>query len=148
MDIISSSTCNNIDLDSLEIYNKPIEALFNLNPCDGLIKDILSTSIEPKILKDYVFRAPIIEDCNLTYGYKMKLLILLTCNFEFTEKSTLGETKFLRKEKLLNVAFNLPRGYKVGQNINVIPKIVDISYKIINEKTLYLSSYISFISTI
>lgn len=132
------------DMNNLEIYHETIESLFHLNSCDGVIKDILNISIEPKILKKYVFRAPVIEHEVLNYGYKIKLMLNVTYNIEFTEDTILGATKFLSKDRLLNVTFILPPNYEEGKTVNIIPTVIDISHNIINKTSLYLSSYISF----
>lgn len=143
-----NNNCNTLDLNSIEIYNENVESIFSLTESNDNVKDILNSFAELNIVKKYVFKAPIVEYSKLDYWYKIKLMILLKCNFEYTEESTLGETKFLCKTKLFNVTFTLPKSYEDGMHVNIIPSVVDLSYKILNKNSLYVSSYLSFTAAV
>lgn len=134
----------NIDCGSFKIYEETIEELFQLKDDDGHITDILATTLQPHILNKYIFRCHNIQSKTNSYCYKMKLLINLKCNFEYTDMGDLGETKFLSKDKLFNVTFPLPEKYEDGMPVTITPKFVDTSSKLLPPNSIYLSSFLTF----
>lgn len=144
MDDILWSPYTNIDCGSLEVHQETIEELFELKDCDGAIKDILTTTLQPHIINKYVFRSQNIDTSKPKYSYRMKLLVNLRCNFEYTAMGDLGETKFLSKEKLFNVTFPLPDKYEDGMPVTITPQLIDTSSKLLNPTSIYLSSFLTF----
>lgn len=134
----------NISYDDLEMYNETFEVFISLKDTGLTLKDVLNVTAEPNLVKKYVYKAPLVENEQLYYGYKIKLFVRCDISVEFTSESVRGETKFISKSQLFNVSLKLPKGYEEGMGINTAIKLTDISHKIIDKNSLYLSTYLSF----
>lgn len=148
MNSVVSNNHDNFECNNLEIFNETVESMIKLNECDETIKEVLNIFQEPRIVEKYVFKAPLVIDNKLTYGYKIKLLMISTTNIEYTENSALGQTKFISRDTRFNVTITLPKNYEEGKMINIIPSVIHVSYKIINCRTLYTSAFLSFALTV
>lgn len=143
---MSLSAVNNLDdfvCGNIEIQGETIEDIICLDQCEGYIKEVLDVFVEPKVVKQYIFRAPIIENGVLYKGYKLKLIMVATTNIEYTEASTLEQTKVLTRDKLFNVTMKLPQTYEEGKSVNIQPTVADISTKVLCKTKIYMSTYIN-----
>lgn len=143
---MSFSAVDNLDdfvCGNIEIQGESIEDIIYLDACEGQVKEVLDIFVEPKVVKQYIFRAPIIENGVLYKGYKLKLIMVATTNIEYTEASTLEQTKVLTRDKLFNVTMKLPQSYEEGKAVNIQPVVSDVSTKILNKCKIYISTYIN-----
>lgn len=142
--IITQSNNEHSLYSKMELHYETIEDIVSLDECDGLIKEVLDIYCETKILKQYIFKAPIVNDNYLNDGYRVKLILVSKTSIEFTGENSLGQTKITTNDKIFNVTINLPKNYEEGKTLNIEPSIVDISSRLINKQTLYISTYIKF----
>lgn len=142
--IITQSNNEHSLYSKMELHYETIEDIVSLDECDGLIKEVLDIYCETKILKQYIFKAPIVNDNYLNDGYRVKLILVSKTSIEFTGENSLGQTKITTNDKIFNVTINLPPNYEEGKTLNIETSIVDISSRLINKQTLYISTYIKF----
>lgn len=142
MDINYNHAENNCLEDNISMNYETIEDYIELCEDEGYIKDVLDITSNYEIKKFYVVKSAFPMNNSICSWYKVKILLLLTLHIEYTEESLLGQTKVLSREKLLNVSVPLPENYRVGEPLNIMPEVVDISTKLLSSKRFYISIYL------
>lgn len=132
---------------NFEIHHEYINLNFDLSHYNLTSDDILTFSTKVVIIQNYTYLSPDVDNDEVSYKYKIKLLAKLIYNIEFTNDSTFGDIQYISLEKPLIISAPLPDSYRDGFNINIIPKILDENFNLI-DNTLYISNFISFYMTL
>ena len=129
-------------LKNLIIYHEYINHSFNLTEYKTSIQEILTLSTKVDIIQNYTYLSP--EPCNddISYKYKLKLLIKLIYSLEYNDNSLQCDMQYLTLEKAMILSVPLPESYRDGFQINIIPKLLDNSYTIL-EDVISFSNFIS-----
>ena len=140
---MSMVTYSEQTLKNLIIYHEYINHSFNLNDYNTSIQEILTLSPKVNIIQNYTYLSPEPYNDNIIYKYKLKLFIKLIYSLEYNDTTIQGDMQYLTLEKPIVLSVPLPETYRDGFQINIIPKILDNSYTIL-ENTISLANFISF----
>ncbi|MGL5086495.1 MAG: hypothetical protein ACRC68_12380 [Clostridium sp.] len=104
------------------------------------VHEVLDIYVAPKVI-DYKIKTMYRDhkyDCKELLGYRLDILGRIEYTVEYLSKDTSQSVFVISGDNIFTATMLLPDDFLIGEDIKVIPKVLDVHHKIINNKSVFI----------